>query len=215
MGSRADSNALAQSTGQATLSCQECRRRKIKCDRQLPICVACMNSSMACVYPAGPLKPGPKPGFNRRSKKRRLEPQSYSPGTMDMGLHTMLPGYDANGRSFASRLPGNISSMNDSAPSTQDCAVSNSNEPSNPSVSSQSPEQSSFITHRRLSWLVHPNHEPTPKLSDCAQEPTMEPLTDRATPLSIHASLMEQICLAFQTDERDIHHLYAYILTLF
>ena len=217
MGLQADSKALAQSTEQAALSCQECRRRKVKCDRQLPICGTCIDSSMACIYPAGPLKPGPKPGFNRRPKKRRLEPQSLSPGMMD-GSHTMLPQYDTNaelGQSFASHFPKSLSSMNDSASSAQDCAFINSNERSSPSVSSQNLEKSSVFSHRRLSWMVYPNHEPAPKLPDCVQASTMEPLMDQLTPFFIQPSLMDHICRALQTDERDIHHLYASIFALF
>ncbi|PIG84799.1 hypothetical protein AARAC_001324 [Aspergillus arachidicola] len=209
---QAKSNAFAQSTEHAALSCQECRRRKIKCDRQLPTCAACMGSSMDCVYPAGPLKPGPKAGFTRRAKKRRLEPQCHSPGTMDMRLRTMHPQHETNadlGQSFASHLPGKLSSMDTSTSPTQGCVSINSNEPSNRSLPSPSPEQKDFITHRRLSWLVHPNHEPTLKQSACGEQSTMEPLADQFTPLSIQASLMDQICLAFQTDEQDIHHLIA------
>ena len=220
MGPQPRSNAIAQSTEQAALSCQECRRRKIKCDRQLPTCVACLSSSMACVYPAGPLKPGPKPGFTRRPKKRKLESQYDSQGTMDMGLPTMLPQHDTNagnaepGQSFASHLPGQLPSLNISGSSAQDCGFNNPNEPSGPFTPSQSPEESSFLAHRRLSWLVHPNHESTLKQPDCAEESQTETLTDQSTPLPIPRSLMDQICHAFQTDERDVHHLYAFTLTL-
>ncbi|KAE8360996.1 hypothetical protein BDV27DRAFT_148185 [Aspergillus caelatus] len=211
MGPQPDSNELPQSTGQANLSCQECRRRKIKCDRQLPTCVACTSYTIPCVYPAGPLKPGPKPGAFRRSKKRRLE-ASHPPTTTDMRFRTTLPQQDQTpdlGPSLATSLPGKLASLDGNVPSTPGGAMRASDEPSGPSIASQSPEQSSFLTHRRLSWLVHPNHEPTLNLSDRAEESTGEPSMDQVSPFSIPVSLMDQICHTLQTDERDIHHLIA------
>lgn len=54
----------------ALLSCQSCRRRKVRCDKELPSCSLCVKSSQNCTYPAGPLKPGPKLGSSQRSVKR-------------------------------------------------------------------------------------------------------------------------------------------------
>ncbi|OGM51213.1 hypothetical protein ABOM_000044 [Aspergillus bombycis] len=202
MGSEAELCDLAHGSELAALSCRECRRRKIKCSRELPACGACMGSANACVYPAGPLKPGPKAGHFRPSKKRRLELQSHSPRPIDMGLRTTVPQHNTNAElaeSFVSHSPEQGSRIDASA----------SKEPSGASLSSQSPEQSPAVTHRRLSWLVHPNHEPIYKPSDWTEHSMIEPLTDQCTPLSLPASLMESICDTLHTDEADIHHLVA------
>lgn len=55
----------------ALLSCQSCRRRKVRCDKELPSCSLCLKSSQICNYPPGPLKPGPKLGSSQRSLKKR------------------------------------------------------------------------------------------------------------------------------------------------
>lgn len=55
----------------ALLSCQSCRRRKVRCDKELPSCSLCIKSSQTCTYPPGPLKPGPKLGSSQRSLKKR------------------------------------------------------------------------------------------------------------------------------------------------
>ena len=54
----------------ALLSCQSCRRRKVRCDKELPSCSLCVKSSQTCTYPPEPLKPGPKLGSSQRSLKR-------------------------------------------------------------------------------------------------------------------------------------------------
>lgn len=129
---------------------------------------------------------------------------------MDMGLRTMLPQHDTNtdlAQCFASYIPGKLSSIDTSASSTKDYPSINSNEPSSQFLPSQSPEQRDFNAHRRLSWLVHPNHELTDQQSTCVETSTEELLIDQSTPLSIQKSLMDQICLAFQMDEPCIHHL--------
>lgn len=49
------------------LACHNCKRRKIKCDRQLPECAFCKERSQKCEYPSEARKPGPKPGTRKRS----------------------------------------------------------------------------------------------------------------------------------------------------
>jgi hypothetical protein len=52
------------------LACHNCKRRKIKCDRQLPECAFCRERSQKCEYPAEARKPGPKPGTRKRLSMR-------------------------------------------------------------------------------------------------------------------------------------------------
>lgn len=65
-----DSNGAYTQLPTALLSCQSCRRRKVRCDKELPSCSLCTKSSQTCNYPSGPLKPGPKLGSSQRSLKR-------------------------------------------------------------------------------------------------------------------------------------------------
>ncbi|KAK0100571.1 hypothetical protein ONS95_007029 [Cadophora gregata] len=53
-----------------TLSCERCKRRKIKCDRSLPKCWTCVKTSRECSYPLVSNKPGPKPGVLQRRRAR-------------------------------------------------------------------------------------------------------------------------------------------------
>ncbi|CAG9951153.1 unnamed protein product [Clonostachys rosea f. rosea IK726] len=59
------------SSTHASISCRDCRKRKIKRDRSLPTCFVCLKNGQECSYPVGPLKPGPKIGSSRRRMARR------------------------------------------------------------------------------------------------------------------------------------------------
>ena len=201
---------------QAALSCQECRRRKIKCSRQLPACASCRNSSMSCAYPSHPLKPGPKPGQLRRSKKRRLEKSAHPPNAMEMGTDMMPTQPDTNAvrQSSPSQRPASFQIMNDSTSSPLLVNLGNPELLNELSTSSQSPKQCSLMDHRRLSWLVHPSHEPTSPAFEDGVDLAGEPLLDESSPV-IHADLMSQICNALHTDNRDVHHLYVAPLSFY
>lgn len=55
---------------QSSLSCYVCRKRKVKCGRELPRCLVCEQSFQVCDYPQRVSKPGPKIGTTRKSRKR-------------------------------------------------------------------------------------------------------------------------------------------------
>jgi hypothetical protein len=134
---------------QATLSYQECRRRKIRCDRRLPSCFTCMNTSFACVYPEGPLKPGPKPGSTRRSKKRRIEPQCHSLGAMNSGLQLTVAQYIPGSNqmhSFTPAAAGKPQTLLIAPSLTRECRSVSSHALSDPAAHSQSPGVSSLMS---------------------------------------------------------------------
>lgn len=60
-----------------SLSCDECRRRKLKCDRVRPQCGTCALSESECVFPGDSRKRGPKKGQLQalRARIRTLEQQ--------------------------------------------------------------------------------------------------------------------------------------------
>ncbi|KAK4032701.1 putative fungal-specific transcription factor [Parachaetomium inaequale] len=64
------------------LACYTCKRRKIKCDRQRPICLFCRKLDVPCEYPTRPEKPGPKTGSLQKAKRRRL---NHSSGASSSG----------------------------------------------------------------------------------------------------------------------------------
>ncbi|KAK3987196.1 putative fungal-specific transcription factor [Cladorrhinum sp. PSN332] len=61
------------------LACYVCKRRKVKCDRKLPICSLCSKLNIQCEYPAYAGRPGPKPG-SQGTKRRRLDHSAPPPG---------------------------------------------------------------------------------------------------------------------------------------
>lgn len=60
-----------ESAQRSTIACQVCRRRKIKCGRELPHCNLCQQSLQNCTYPEKPLRPGPKIGSTQNPRKRK------------------------------------------------------------------------------------------------------------------------------------------------
>lgn len=62
--------APADEASLAPLSCFICRKRKVKCSRQLPSCSLCDRLSLDCAYPTESQKPGPKKGSNLERRKR-------------------------------------------------------------------------------------------------------------------------------------------------
>ncbi|KAK3898786.1 putative fungal-specific transcription factor, partial [Staphylotrichum tortipilum] len=59
------------------LACYACKGRKVKCDRQRPVCGLCLKLNAICEYPTHPEKPGPKTGESirslQRAKRRKLD----------------------------------------------------------------------------------------------------------------------------------------------
>ncbi|ERT01683.1 hypothetical protein HMPREF1624_02936 [Sporothrix schenckii ATCC 58251] len=65
-----ESDEPTQPRTAAEISCQLCRRRKVKCDRTLPHCLVCIQTDQVCEYPLRPKKPGPKIGSLQRHRRR-------------------------------------------------------------------------------------------------------------------------------------------------
>lgn len=66
-------------------NCQACVRRKVKCDRAVPICSTCVKTKHDCVYQAPP-----KP----RRKKRKAIEDSIGPEETDEDVHERLARYE-------------------------------------------------------------------------------------------------------------------------
>jgi len=50
------------SAGEAALACNCCRRRKLRCSREVPTCQQCRKTGSECVYESKRAKPGMKAG---------------------------------------------------------------------------------------------------------------------------------------------------------
>ncbi|KAK9461900.1 fungal-specific transcription factor domain-containing protein [Lipomyces oligophaga] len=111
------------------ISCRVCRRRKVKCGRELPVCRVCSQTSQQCEYPSGHLKPGPKIGSSQRRHKRSK-------------TETSSTGYDSPGGATENH---SVSSVISTSPV--------------PSVSSASALHESPKSFNYLSFIMHPSHE--------------------------------------------------------
>ncbi|KAH7412217.1 putative Zn(II)2Cys6 transcription factor [Phaeosphaeria sp. MPI-PUGE-AT-0046c] len=72
---------------QSGIACEECRRKRIRCDRGRPQCLACATSGVSCVVRDNCPPRGPKKGYLQTLQKRiedlqnRLEHQSEPTGS--------------------------------------------------------------------------------------------------------------------------------------
>ncbi|OAG35792.1 hypothetical protein AYO21_10026 [Fonsecaea monophora] len=55
----------------SNIACCSCRRRKVKCTREIPQCGICLQTNQACEYPASSTRPGPKIGSTQQARKRK------------------------------------------------------------------------------------------------------------------------------------------------
>ena len=68
------------------LSCVQCRSRKLKCDRQQPVCGRCQRQDEPCGYPESRQR-----AIGRRKTVRELEERSMQPQTF------LFPAWDSSG----------------------------------------------------------------------------------------------------------------------
>ncbi|KAL2164079.1 hypothetical protein VTH06DRAFT_3293 [Thermothelomyces fergusii] len=98
---RSESSGAAVAAAHEPLACVTCRSRKLKCDRQKPVCARCAKAGGECVYPESRRKPATK----RRSVKELEERLAQVEGLLKT-VH----------RPAAARTDG--ASTEDSSPST-------------------------------------------------------------------------------------------------
>lgn len=59
-------------------ACEECRRRKLRCDRRRPQCGVCQASGMQCQVALSRALRGPKPGYIKDLQARIGEHSSFT-----------------------------------------------------------------------------------------------------------------------------------------
>ncbi|KPI41407.1 uncharacterized protein AB675_9135 [Cyphellophora attinorum] len=101
--------AVIKAGNLSKIACHNCRKRKVKCDRELPACSICSYNNQVCSYPDRVLKPGPKLGSkNARSKRRR---SSVDDDTLQGDRHPHQPGSGTGPE--CSPMPGSPATLND------------------------------------------------------------------------------------------------------
>ncbi|GAM82785.1 hypothetical protein ANO11243_007710 [Dothideomycetidae sp. 11243] len=78
---------------QSGIACEECRRKRIRCDRGTPQCSACVTSGADCVVRDSRSPRGPKKGYLKTLQKKKIEDlqtqlnkQQVSPTTAETGV---------------------------------------------------------------------------------------------------------------------------------
>ena len=140
---------------QSVLSCQYCRKRKVKCSRDLPSCAICRQSRQECLYPARASKPGPKIGSTRRSRKehRGSFKSFFKKDRLILvkadGGRTTRNGDQRQSKSKRVRVGG----KRDGVETKRALPLS----PDTPSSTGSSETQATEI--QSLSFIIHPSHE--------------------------------------------------------
>ncbi|KAK4161038.1 putative fungal-specific transcription factor [Cladorrhinum sp. PSN259] len=170
----APAQAPGTSSSGEILACYVCKRRKVKCDRQLPVCSLCRKLNIPCEYPAYAGRPGPKPG-SQGTKRRRLDP-SGTPGH-DIPSRSSAPAGPASPFDYTARAsvvsPGSCYS---SSPAIQDDSITRRDNPT-PEGAGLSP---SSTRARRLS-----NHSTTAPIFSRIMYPSHESLTRPQSPSTV------------------------------
>ncbi|KAM0244422.1 hypothetical protein ACHAP5_006224 [Fusarium lateritium] len=127
--------------GKAASACNVCRRRKIKCGKELPHCLLCQQNSLQCDYPRELRRRGPKIGSTQKLRRRQRQHPRGRPGAFDIPYkapieirepHTQLqPPVVQQSASLVTQLP----------------------QPPTRNISASTPNMQS------LSFILHPSHE--------------------------------------------------------
>lgn len=216
-------------TPTALLSCQSCRRRKVRCDKELPSCSLCMKSSQTCTYPPGPLKPGPKLGSSQRSLKRprRSKEDESDQANDDNGTVAIQQESNAlqhrrtSSNAWDPELLAGASTQWQPQPElrserTGDSshAITSTSEQSHQSPGSTcstiTSESSRSLNLPALSSIIHPSHESAPQTM-LGEEDSKEVKTpvygDEVCSKSAKRMMLTQICDALQITKEVVAHL--------
>lgn len=119
----------------SAIACHICRKRKIKCGRELPQCMKCAMSSQGCEYPERIHKPGPKMGSSQSPRKRKSVASTEESMVQSKRSRSHLSREDIQSPQASRQLPTPQASLSASSPEN------------NPKVM------------QSLSFIVHPSHE--------------------------------------------------------
>ncbi|KAJ5982936.1 hypothetical protein N7481_005035 [Penicillium waksmanii] len=176
-----DSNRDSRRT--SDIACHVCRRRKVRCDRQWPQCLVCVETSQDCSYPEGPLKPGPKLGSLKRSRKRPLQRFEDDATSFKSKSLRKRPDYgilDTEPAIIDAHSQQNDSELHGSAPEADDEDI--------PAEKDGSDRPDSRSNIQNLSFILHPAHEAT--------SPDKEQFSEPKISRNLQGTEIEKACAA-------------------
>lgn len=183
-------------------SCNECRRRKIKCDRSIP-CSYCVRTRIQCVYPESAFETGDHEGIIDRIDGVEKRLQSLEQGISDikqlLQMSLLSQQNEPGLRSFRSSSINNVStgkSVSKAMDQTSDVEVSSE------------PQMESFDTNRKQPVFL--STSPLPALGSLHPSPATVVIlwqrfidnTDPLLKLFHIPSLQKQIVNAIRTLDR-------------
>ncbi|KAK5721166.1 hypothetical protein LTR17_014807 [Elasticomyces elasticus] len=154
----------------SSIACRVCRKRKIKCGRELSSCVLCEQSGQQCAYPDEVRRPGPRIGSTQAPRKRAAS---------------------RGGQSHSAEKAARLSVPADPVPPTT--PPSPPPQPAEPltTVPRISPEASLPTpppSMQSLSFILHPSHD------SCSPTQLLDPSYNQSTQL--RETFVEASCLA-------------------
>ncbi|RDL38598.1 uncharacterized protein BP5553_02938 [Venustampulla echinocandica] len=151
------SNAtMDEETGElrSNIACYVCRKRKIKCGREIPHCSICEQSSQSCYYPGRAARPGPKIGSTQNGRKRQRDSSNLEKGNSKPSKrHAVEPLEGAKNEN--TEVGGDYTSPNHSVTSTT--------------------SYKQVKDMQSLSFIIHPSHECCSPEEEQAQVHTPDP----------------------------------------
>jgi hypothetical protein len=154
---------------QSKIACYVCRKRKIKCGRELPSCVICQETEQECTYPARAMKRGPKIGSIHASSRKR-QGKLLSPCRVFNRLDLTRLIADAKLDKIGTSQLGAHSDESPSARSQQvSTSIGSPNESPIATASTPTPISRDMLN---LSFILHPCHESvSPEQQETASQP--------------------------------------------
>ncbi|KAK0666799.1 putative fungal-specific transcription factor [Cercophora samala] len=154
----------------AKLACYACKRRKVKCDRQLPVCSLCQKLSGQCEYPTHAEKPGPKTGKPpcplQGNKRRRLDQASVSSSAISHGPSPNVTGHRqtasfelARRSSIAISSPSYSTTTHDDSRTRADDDPHSRREVTSPLSTTEPPTRTQPTSAPIFSRIMYPSHE--------------------------------------------------------
>lgn len=194
----ASAAAATVSLNASGLACYACKRRKVKCDRQLPVCALCRKANAVCEYPTHAEKPGPKTGSLQGIKRRRLD---HYASTSTSGIDSLLNAAGV-GHAAAAALPRRNSVASLPSPNwpRQDAvhpqgeihvATSEGGASGSSPASVRPPTTSQPTSAPIFSQIMYPSHEAQtrPQTPSTVDTPPANQTAARVTPLSVCVAL--------------------------
>ncbi|KAL7905167.1 hypothetical protein GGI35DRAFT_461069 [Trichoderma velutinum] len=165
-------------------SCNACRRRKVKCNRGLPICSLCDRVSGVCEYPTCHKKPGPKIGSTQKKVRRHTNARNGRPAQKSTSLNSPETAISSN------VLPtGGDSPLSKAGEPFQESSHCLSLPRKLPPIATSDDGHSTPASATTFSQIMHPSHEIQPP-----QEPT--PSFEGMVPEAIVGRVCESLAIS-------------------